>query len=137
MIGSAYAAMLRKAIAKKTLKPEDVSEALTVLRGGAVRIPGPLLSAFRLQLANEPYSSATQAFLARTGGVSVVTIQAAVEPDAKTLASIRQTFIKDGRTLVRLRIEPSLAGGLRLFHDGHLLDASFRGRVRRLIEYVS
>jgi F0F1-type ATP synthase delta subunit len=101
-------------------------------------IPEQALSAIRkrvLELAGTEDFATAKAFLEQHGGVEVAYVQLAADPGDQERAKIRADFAKRG-ILARIRIDRSLAGGARLFMGGMLKDASWRGRVRRILSAI-
>jgi hypothetical protein len=74
-------------------------------------------------------------FLERHGGADVATIQMAADPGEKERERITRDLANQG-ILARIRIDRDLAGGARLFKDGTLKDASWKGRVRRILSAI-
>ncbi|MCR4256615.1 MAG: hypothetical protein NUW08_02825 [Candidatus Uhrbacteria bacterium] len=118
---------------------EDVREFVRVLRGGSISKPGSFLQTLRsaaLADARPERFSVLRDFLMRTGGIDIATIQIASDPGKAVLAKMAKEVAKDDKTLTRVRVERALAGGLRIFRGGMLRDASWKGRVRRLISHI-
>lgn len=132
---------LLRAARKKLPEPSvtDMRELVRVMRGGSISEPGPFLQALRVaalaDVRPEMFET-TRDFLTRTGGIEVATIQIASNPGEKTLREMAKHVAKDGKTLARVRVERALAGGLRIFRGGLLRDASWKGRVRRLVSNI-
>jgi F0F1-type ATP synthase delta subunit len=128
--------------AQKTLpepSEKDVRELVRVLRGGTVSKPGPFLQALRavaLADARPERFSVLRDLLTRTGGIDIATIQIATDPGKDALTKMARKLATDGKTLARVRVERALAGGIRVFRDGTLRDASWKGRVRRLVSNI-
>jgi hypothetical protein len=102
------------------------------------RIPEAALPAVRkrvLELAGPEDFNRAKAFLEANGGVEVAYVQLAADPGEKELAKIKDSFVKQG-VLARIRIDKGLAGGARLFSKGTLKDASWKGRVRRILSAI-
>jgi F0F1-type ATP synthase delta subunit len=102
------------------------------------RIPEQALPALRkriLELAGPEDFAAAKAFLEAHGGVEVAYVQLAADPGEKERAKIQADFAKRG-VLVRIRVDHGLAGGARLFSNGTLKDASWKGRVRKILSAI-
>jgi F0F1-type ATP synthase delta subunit len=115
---------------------EDLRQLARVRRGESVSKPGAFLKAVRAEVVRRTTpddASLARDFLSRSGTADVVTVQVAVEPDAKTGDAIAKAVSSEPDTLVRVRIERGLLGGLRLFRDGTLQDASWRSRVSGIL----
>lgn len=115
---------------------EDLRQLARVRRGESVSKPGAFLKAVRAEVvrrATPDDASLARDFLSRSGAADVVTVQVAVEPDAKTGDAIAKAVSSEPDTLVRVRVERGLLGGLRLFRDGTLQDASWRSRVSGIL----
>ncbi|KAA0206457.1 hypothetical protein EDM68_02070 [Candidatus Uhrbacteria bacterium] len=119
---------------------EDLRQLARVRRGESVSKPGAFLKAVRAEVVRRASPEDTplaRDFLARSGEANVVTVQVAAEPDAKTAAAIAQVVSSEPDTLVRVRVECGLLGGLRLFRNGTLQDASWRSKVRGVLQKLS
>ena len=102
------------------------------------RIPPEAISALRqrvLELAGPEDFEDAKAFLERTGGVEVAYVQLAADPGEEEREKIRASYAKRG-VLARVRVDRGLAGGARLFAGGKLKDASWKGRVRKLLSAI-
>jgi len=102
------------------------------------RIPEQAIPGLRqrvLELAGPEDFRRAKAFLEAHGGVEVATVQLAADPGEKERAKIQADFAKRG-ILARIRIDHGLAGGARLFSSGTLKDASWKGRVRRILSAI-
>lgn len=115
---------------------EDLRQLARVRRGESVSKPGAFLKAVRAEVvrrATPEDMSVARDFLSRSGEADVVTVQTATHPDAKTGDAIAKAVSSEPDTLVRVRVERGLLGGLRLFRDGTLRDASWRSRVSGIL----
>ncbi|HVM90880.1 MAG TPA: hypothetical protein VMU11_03220 [Verrucomicrobiae bacterium] len=102
------------------------------------RIPQQALPEIRkkvLELAGPEDFEEAKTFLEANGGVEVATIQLAADPGPEVRAKIKHDLAKQG-VLARIRIDRGLAGGARLFKGGMLKDASWKGRVRKLLSAI-
>ena len=103
-----------------------------------MRIPEQALPALRkriLELAGPEDFSTAKAFLEQHGGVETAYVQLASDIGEKERAKIQQDFAKQG-VLASVRVDRSLAGGARLFKGGKLTDASWKGRVRKILSAI-
>lgn len=115
---------------------EDLRQLARVRRGESVSKPGVFLKAVRAEVVRRTTpddASLARDFLSRSGAADVVTVQVATEPDAKTGDAIAKAVSSEPDTLVRVRVERGLLGGLRLFRNGALHDASWRSRVSGIL----
>lgn len=102
------------------------------------RIPEQALPAIRkriLELAGPEDFGTAKKFLEQHGGVETAYVQLAADHGEKERAKIQADFAKRG-ILARIRIDRSLAGGARLFMGGMLKDASWKGRVRKILSAI-
>jgi F0F1-type ATP synthase delta subunit len=119
---------------------EDLRQLARVRRGESVSKPGAFLKAVRAEVVRRTTpddASLARDFLSRSGTADVVTVQVAVEPDAKTGDAIAKAVSSEPDTLVRVRIERGLLGGLRLFRHGTLHDASWRSKIRSVLSAIT
>ncbi len=118
---------------------EDLRQLARVRRGESVSKPDAFLKAVRAEVvrrATPDDASLARNFLARSGSADVVTVQVATEPDVKTRDAIVKAVSTEADTLVRVRVERGLLGGLRLFRQGTLHDASWRSRIRSVLSAI-
>lgn len=116
--------------------PDDLRQLSRVRRGENVLAPGSFLKAVRseaIRRAAPEEAAALRTFLSRSGGADVATVQVATEPDAALRKEMTRSVSSDGDTLVRIRVYRDLLGGMRLFRNGTLSDASWRAKVRSVL----
>lgn len=92
----------------------------------------PLLRKKALELAGPEDFERVRDFFAPHGGIETATVQLGADPGQTARAAMVADLAKQG-VLARVRIDRGLAGGVRLFRNGILKDASWKGRVRTLL----